>query len=71
MEERNEVEPRRSKRAKTTKSFGPNFLTYMLEDEPQSFKEAISTSEAPFWKEAINSEIESILQNHTWELVDL
>ena len=71
MKEMNEVEPRCRKRAKTSKSFGPNFLTYMLEDEPQSFKEAISTSEAPFWKEAINSEIESILQNHTWELVDL
>ena len=23
------------------------------------------------WKEVINSEIESILHNHTWELVDL
>ena len=65
MEERNEVEPRHSKRAKTSKSLGPNFLTYILEDEPQSFKEAISTLEAPFWKEAVNSEIESILQNHT------
>ena len=71
MEERNEVEPRSSKRTKTSKSFGPNFLTYMLEDEPQSFKEAISTHEVHFWKEAVNSEIESILQNHTWELVDL
>ena len=54
-----------------SKSFGPEFLTYMLEDEPQSFEEAISTPEAPFWKEAVNSEIESILQNHTWELVDI
>ena len=71
MKERNEVEPRRSKRAETSKSFGPNFLTYMLEDEPQSFEEAIFTPEAPFWKEAVNSEIESILQNHTWELVDI
>ena len=71
MKERNEVESRRSKRAETSKSFVPNFLTYMLEDEPQSFKEAISTPEAPFWKEAVNSEIESILQNHTWELVDI
>jgi hypothetical protein len=43
----------------------------MLEDEPQSFKEAISTPEAPLWKKTVNSEIESILQNHTWELVDL
>ena len=61
MEERNEVEPRHSKRPKTSKSFGPNFLTYMLEDEPQSFKEAISTLKAPFWKETVNSEIEFIL----------
>ena len=48
MEEGNEVEPRRSKRAKMSKSFGSNFLTYMLEDKPQSFKEAISTPESPF-----------------------
>ena len=71
MEERNEVDPRRSKRTKMSKTFGPDFLTLMLEDEPQSFKEAMSTPEAPLWKEVINSEIESILQNHTWELVDL
>ena len=31
----------------------------------------MSTLEAPMWNEAINSEIESIMQNHTWELVDL
>ena len=34
MKEMNEVEPRCRKRAKMSKSFGPNFLTYMLEDEP-------------------------------------
>ena len=64
-------EPRRSKHARTKKSFGPDFLTYLLENEPQSFKEAMSSPEAPMWKEAINSEIDSILQNHTWILVDL
>ena len=58
-----EVEPRRSKRAKVGKSFGPDFLTYMLEREPPT--------EGLMWKEAIDSEIESILHNHTWELVDL
>ena len=64
-------EPRRSKRTRTSKSFGPDFLTYLLEDKPQSFKEAMLSPEAPYWKEAINDEVESILQNHTWELVDL
>ncbi|KAL0445959.1 UNVERIFIED_CONTAM: Retrovirus-related Pol polyprotein from transposon TNT 1-94 [Sesamum latifolium] len=64
-------EPRRSKRAKIAKTFGPEFLTYLLENEPRTINEALSSPEAPFWKEAINSEIESIMQNHTWELVDL
>ena len=27
--------------------------------------------DAEFWKEALDDEIESILANHTWELVDL
>src|SRR3954469_24832096 len=66
-----EDEPRRSKRARTEKSYGTDFLTYMLEAEPQTFKEAVNSPEGPLWKEAINSEIESILQNHTWELVEL
>ena len=44
---------------------------YLLEDEPQSFKEVMLSPEAPYWKEAINDEVESILQYHTWELVDL
>ena len=44
---------------------------YMLEVKPQDYREAVSSPESPLWKEAINSEIDSILQNHTWELVDL
>ena len=71
INEESEKALRRSKRARTSKSHGPDFLTYLLENEPQSFNEAMSTPEAPMWKEAVNSEIESIMQNHTWELVDL
>ncbi|KAK9194952.1 hypothetical protein WN943_003067 [Citrus x changshan-huyou] len=70
-EEKQEIEVRRSKRARIEKSFGPDFLTYLLESEPQSFKEVVTSAEGTLWKEAINSEVESILQNHTWELVDL
>ncbi|RVX20813.1 Retrovirus-related Pol polyprotein from transposon TNT 1-94 [Vitis vinifera] len=66
-----EVEPRRSKMVRTEKSFGPDFLTFMLEGEPQTFKEAVNSTEGLMWKEAIKSEIDSILQNHTWEIVDL
>ena len=66
-----EVEPRRSKRARTEKSFGLDFLTYMLKGEPQTYKEAVNSMERLMWKKAIKSEIDSILHNHTWELVDL
>ena len=31
----------------------------------------MSSVDASFWKEAVNSEIESIMSNHTWELVEL
>ena len=67
----NEENPRRSKRQRISTSFGPDFLTFLLENEPRTFKEAMSSLEAQYWKEAVNSEIESILSNHTWELVDL
>ena len=40
-----EVEPRHSKKARTEKSFGPDFLNYMLESEPQTFKEAVNSTE--------------------------
>ena len=48
------------------KSFGPYFLTYMLEDEPQTFKGALNSIEGLLRKEAIKSEIDSILQNHIY-----
>ncbi|KAF3613949.1 hypothetical protein FXO38_35947 [Capsicum annuum] len=31
----------------------------------------MSSSDSSFWKEAVNNEIDSILYNDTWELVDL
>ena len=36
---------RRSKRARIKKSFGPDFLTFLLENEPQSFQEAVTSPE--------------------------
>ncbi|KAK1423986.1 hypothetical protein QVD17_19297 [Tagetes erecta] len=62
---------RRSKRQRIEKSFGSDFLTYMVEEIPQTYREAVNSTEGPQWREAIKSEIDSILQNHTWELVDL
>ena len=39
--------------------------------ETRTFKEAVNSTESLMWKEAIKHEIDSILHNHTWELLDL
>ena len=46
-------------------------ILYLIENEPSSYFEAISSSDALLWKEAIKTEFNSILKNQTWELVDL
>ncbi|GJR08974.1 hypothetical protein Tco_0791626 [Tanacetum coccineum] len=69
--EEEDVEPRRSKRARIKKSFGPDFVSFMVESKPNTYREAVTSLEGPQWKEAIKSEIDSILHNHEWELVDL
>ena len=43
----------------------------MLEGETQTFKEALNSTKNLMWKEAIKSEIDFILHNHTWKLVNL
>ena len=52
-------------KSKDRENFGLDFLTYVLEREPQTFKEAVNSMEGLMWKEMIKSEIDS------WELVDL
>ncbi|CAN0876460.1 Retrovirus-related Pol polyprotein from transposon RE2, partial [Linum grandiflorum] len=85
-----EAEPRRSKRSRTAKNYGDDFITsfltsvdnldlindlstnvYLTEPEPTTYEEAMNSMEASFWKEAADSEIQSIMSKHTWELVDL
>lgn len=67
-----EEEPRRSKRARKGKSFGEDFLmAFLAENVPRTYSQAMSTPDAPYWKEAINTEMDSIKQHHTYEMADL
>ena len=52
------------------KYFGSDFVTYNIEDDPITFKDAMASSEAKQWKEAVKSEMDSIVSNGTWVLVD-
>jgi len=41
-----------------------------IPEEPKTFQEAISSPEAEFWIKAMEEEMSSLEDNHTWELVD-
>ena len=46
-------------------------IVFNTEDDPKSFKEALTSRDSTFWKECINDEMDLILSNNTWVLVDL
>jgi hypothetical protein len=62
--------PRRSKRPWTAKSFGDDFTIYLVDDTTKTIADAFASPDADDWKEAVCSEIDSILSNGTWELID-
>jgi hypothetical protein len=62
--------PRRSKRPRIAKSFGDDFTIYLMNDTPKIIVEAFASPDADDWKEPFHSEMNSILSNETWELVD-
>ena len=66
-----ELEPRRSKRARVEKDFGPDYYVFNLEENPPNLKEALASPDAIFWKEAVNDEMDSLISNKTWKLVEL
>ena len=43
---------------------------HLADDTLRTIKDAYSSSDADFWKEAIMSEMDSIMSNGTWEVVD-
>nr|GEW03796.1 zinc finger, CCHC-type [Tanacetum cinerariifolium] len=44
---------------------------FNVEDDPKTFDEAMKSQDVAFWTKAINDEMDSIMGNNTWVLVDL
>jgi hypothetical protein len=63
--------PRSSKRSRTAKSFGDDFIVYLMDDTPKTIVETFASPDADDWKQVVRSEMDSILSNGTWELVDI
>jgi hypothetical protein len=49
----------RNKRWRIAKSFGDDFIVYLVDNTPTSIVEAYASPDVDDWKEAIRSEIES------------
>jgi hypothetical protein len=43
---------------------------YLVDDTPTTIEQAYSSHDADLWKEAVRSEMDSIISNGTWEVVD-
>nr|GEX78789.1 zinc finger, CCHC-type [Tanacetum cinerariifolium] len=44
---------------------------YSFEEDHKTYNKAMQSWDVAFWKEAINDEISSIMENNTWDLSDL
>jgi hypothetical protein len=69
-EEDNNTITRKSKRKRVVKSFGEEFIIYLMDDTLTTIAKAYSSLDADSWKEAVQSEMDSIMSNRTWEVVD-
>jgi hypothetical protein len=63
-EDNNEA-PARSMRQRTAKYFGNDFIVYLMDDTHTTISEALASPVADYWKEAVQSEMDSILDNGT------
>ena len=46
------------------------FFVYLIDDTASSILEAYASEDADYWKEAVRSEMDSILANETWEITN-
>ena len=69
-EEYNNEAPRKSKWQRTSKSFGDDFIVYFVDDTPRTIEETYSSPDTDYWKEAVRSEMNSIMSNGTWEVLE-
>jgi hypothetical protein len=65
LEENDNEVPARNNRRRIAKSFSDDFIMYLVDDTPTSITEAYASPDVDDWKEAVRSEMDSILSNGT------
>ncbi|KAL4034931.1 hypothetical protein IC575_003604 [Cucumis melo] len=44
---------------------------FLIDEDPKTYHEALNSVESSMWKKAIKSELDSLVMNQKWDLVDL
>jgi hypothetical protein len=57
--------PRRSKRQRVAKSFGDDFIVYLVDDVPKTLPKTFASTDAEYWKQIVHSEMDTIMSNGT------
>ena len=53
-EEDNTIVTRKSKRRRAAKSFGEDYIIYLMDDTPKTIQEAYSSLDVDLWKKVVN-----------------
>ena len=61
---------RKSKRQRTAKSFGDDYIVYLMDDTTTTIEEVYSSLDADLWKEAVQSEMDFVMSNGTQKIID-
>lgn len=54
----------------TMKFFSDGFIVYLIDDTLRTIEESHSSPDASYYKEVVRSEMDSIMSNGTWKVVD-
>jgi hypothetical protein len=52
------------------KSFGDDFIVYLVDDVPKTLSQVYASLDAEYWKDDVRTEIDYIMSNGTWEITD-
>jgi hypothetical protein len=59
------VVTRKSKRQRVAKSFGNDYIVYLVDNTPTTIEQTYSSPDVDLWQESVRSEMDSIMSNGT------
>ena len=57
-----------ARKKRIAKTFGDDFIVYLMDDTSTSISEAYVSLKADYWRDAVRSETDSTMADGTWEI---